>query len=131
MKNVDLEQKYFTLQQENSQLHSQNESLRSATNSETCSLLSTSEYAVILDSSEMRTSNGHADVIQRADVSHRADVTQHADVTDDLSEEVRRMSEHVSKLAAEKQEVEKAVRNKEAECANMRQELGKAISLAF
>jgi cell division septum initiation protein DivIVA len=141
MKNVDLEQKYFTLQQENSQLHSQNESLRSATNSETCSLMSSSEYAAIIHSPT--STNGHADLsFSVADVTHSAaDVTHSAadgkhsddvthsigDFTSEVAEERQRMREELSRLMADKEEVEELLRSRETECNSLRQQLGKCI----
>ena len=118
MKNVDLEQKYFTLQQENSTLHSQNESLRSAANSETCSLLSGSEYAALhrVDSPSPNSpphiptnTNGHV-------------VDWHS-----MTDELARMREELGRLMAEKQGVEEAVRRREEECTALHHQLGKAV----
>jgi hypothetical protein len=137
MKNVDLEQKYFTLQQENSHLHSQNESLRSATNSETCSLLSSSEYAaVVLDptalaaDSPMPPTAGSPRPAAGMNNASNGHHYHHADLSPDImTDQLARMREQLIRLAAEKQEVVEEVERNRAECTAVQQQLGKATRL--
>jgi hypothetical protein len=108
MKNVDLEQKYFTLQQENAHLASQNESLRS----ETCSLVSSSEYATLH-------SPPHSPC-QPADINngHGVDSSPHDEQT--------HMSEVLRNVTSKNQELEKRIEEKEGECLALQRQLGKA-----
>jgi hypothetical protein len=107
MKNVDLEQKYFTLQQENAHLASQNESLRS----ETCSLVSSSEYATLH-------SPPHSPLHPDINNGHVVDSSPHDEQTN--------MSEVLCNLTAKNQELEKRITEKERECIALQLQLGKA-----
>jgi hypothetical protein len=110
MKNVDLEQKYFTLQQENAHLASQNESLRS----ETCSLVSSSEYATLH-------SPPHSPCHPNINNGHGVDFSPHDEQT--------HMREQLRNVTAKNQELEKRITEKEGECLALQRLLGKAARI--